>query len=108
MDTLFLISLGVTAIAALFWIAHAIMWVFERITWNHLIMTSSLLITISLLFATGYAFWHTFGGWCIPLVMVCIAHGLAGSWMMFNSSKPSLNRPIFRVGGGHASPRLYR
>lgn len=106
MDTLFLTILLFLATVIALGFASAVLWIIERTTWKHISLALTFSTTIGSIVAATYAYWQTYRWWTIAIIILSIAHGFYISWYTSNSEK--LNRPIYRVGGGHASPRLHR
>lgn len=108
MDTLFPTLLTICITCLLLGIAGGFVWLIEHTTWKHVIITFSLISTIFMTGAGLYAYWKVFGWWCLALIALAIVHGSVVAWFTFNSEKPFLNRPIYKVGGGSVTPRLHR
>jgi Ca2+/Na+ antiporter len=106
MDTLFLTIMFLLVTISLLGIAAGIVWVLEHTTWKHVSIGLSFITTVGSIAASIYAYWQAFGWWTFAMVAFAIAHGFYITWYMSNSEK--LNQPIYRVGGGRATPRLHR
>lgn len=108
MDIIFITLALMSAVLTVLLIGGGIMWCIERITWKHLSIAGSLISTIVMLSATCYALWTAFGWWILAYIGASFIHGLFTGWFVFNHDRASFNRPIYRVGGGHDTPRLHR
>jgi len=108
MDILFLTVALMSAVLFTLLLGGGIYWLIEHLTWKFVVVASSLISTIAMLSATCYALWVAFGWWMFTYIAGACIHGLFAAWLAINHDRASLNRPIYRVGGGDATSRLHR
>lgn len=108
MDILFLTLALMSAVLFALLLGGGIFWILEHLTWKFVVVTGSLASTLLMFGTTGYALWVAYGWWMFAYIAGACIHGLFIAWLMTNHDRPSLNNPIYRVGGGNATSRLHR
>ena len=100
MDTLFLILIFITGLAAIGTIIALIQYLLERVAFGWVLALSSLTISIAASSMVIFAMWKVFGWWFIAMIFVTVAQGFLTIWISHNPE--FLDKPIYRVGGRRA------
>lgn len=106
MTALFLTLLIIALITSAALLAGALIFVWGKITMEHVYQLLGLVGTVGTLGLLAYAMWSTYGWWCIAISLGTLAQSFFVIWVVYRKRPTNTSR--YRVGGGCDSPRIYR